>query len=280
MSDQEPEFPPMYGPPIDPVWLAQKRKRLIEEDEEAERYRTKTEKDHWFYELQERLRTEAEAWGALPCKGDVEFVSECTDEFAKTCPRNQHVMCARRQYQQYQEEAAQWRRHMASDARRKGVPDQMIKLLWEKQPKETEASKLLTTALKVTPPPTIVVLSGGVGCGKSCAAALWAIEKGAKFITANELARVSPYDEKATDLAKIKALVIDDLGCEYLDPKGFFLSHLDGLINDRYSNGRETVITTNLDAEGFRRYGERILDRIREAGKFLKVGGQSMRRKS
>lgn len=101
----------------------------------------------------------------------------------------------------------------------------------------------------------------------------------ARFITAAQLARTSRYDDKAMgSLERIELLVIDDLGVEYADEKGSFLSLFDGLFNVRYSNRLCTVITTNLTASEFKgRYGERIVDRIRESGKFIGLDGKSMR---
>ena len=76
------------------------------------------------------------------------------------------------------------------------------------------------------------------------------------------------------------ALVVDDLGTEYLDGKGFFLANFDALVNHRYSHRLPTVITTNLKVDEFRKYGVRVVDRIREVGVFLSVNAPSMRRRS
>lgn len=275
----EQDFEPIQGPPISQEWLNQKRERLQREADYNARQNDRAETQGWFADLKASIDAETAVWAGLPCGGEMERAVDCSDEFAATCERKLHIMCARRQYAEAQREEKAWHAGKARAAQQKGVPNHLIKIVWESEPQETEARKLLEAAFKAEKKPTIVVLSGGVGCGKSCASARWAVEKSAKFVTANELARVSPYEEGAVDLSKATHLVIDDLGCEYLDPKGFFLSNLDGLINDRYSNDRPTVITTNLDEEGFRRYGERVLDRIRESGRFLKVGGKSMRRK-
>jgi DNA replication protein DnaC len=84
-----------------------------------------------------------------------------------------------------------------------------------------------------------------------------------------------------SSVTKAGFLVIDDLGAEYSDSKGFFASLFDEVVNARYENMRPTILTTNLDVEGFAaRYGERIVDRIREAGRFLNCGAQSLRRRA
>lgn len=152
---------------------------------------------------------------------------------------------------------------------------------------------------------TLLVLSGGAGSGKTTAACSWLhgyiADPGAwpsvdawdgmlmagnpkrqpLFVTAAKLSRWGRYDDAA--MARIlgaQRLVLDDLGVEYLDEKGAYVSLLDELINERYAMKRPTVITTNLLADDFvRRYGERIRDRIREVGKFVNVGRDSMRKR-
>ena len=67
---------------------------------------------------------------------------------------------------------------------------------------------------------------------------------------------------------RIPILVIDDLGVEYIDKNGFFLSRLDELIDARWGNFKRTIITTNLNRKDFQdRYDQRITDRIRQGFK-------------
>jgi DNA replication protein DnaC len=150
----------------------------------------------------------------------------------------------------------------------------------------------------------LTVLSGGPGTGKTTAAVSWLFvwawdEKSWRvttegfsakaafcyapgvFVTAARLARFSRYDERQMDeLLRAGRLVIDDLGAEFLDVKGSFLSLLDEVVNERYANRRPTILTTNLGVLAFKeRYGERIADRIRESGSFVSLGNDSMRRR-
>jgi len=99
------------------------------------------------------------------------------------------------------------------------------------------------------------------------------------FASASDIARVSMFDDKAMkELETVRYLVLDDLGVEFNDKGGSFLSRFDSLFNRRYSNELTTVITTNLTAEDFRdRYGERAVDRIRETGSFIGLDGKSLR---
>lgn len=146
-----------------------------------------------------------------------------------------------------------------------------------------------------------LVLSGGPGCGKTVAAVCWLLEYVADpkkwqkdandkrvpvftgtrpiWVTAAKLARCDRYDEEAmTRLLRNPRLVIDDLGGEYLDKGGFYASMLDEIVNERQAESKPTIMTTNLDAAGFTaRYGQRIVDRLREGGRFVGCGDASLR---
>jgi hypothetical protein len=138
----------------------------------------------------------------------------------------------------------------------------------------------------------LVVLSGGVGCGKSTAGSIWLAagnpnhhpewqrpRSPRRFVTAQEFERTSRYgNDFFQQVVTASMLVLDDLGPEYADAKGNFKSDLDALINERYSEWRATVITTNLGPTDFReRYGDRICDRVRGSGHFIAVDGDSLR---
>ncbi|HYF08108.1 MAG TPA: ATP-binding protein [Acetobacteraceae bacterium] len=141
----------------------------------------------------------------------------------------------------------------------------------------------------------LLALSGGAGTGKTTAASCWlwsAVDAAIRddftggrppmlFLTAARLSRWPKYDdEQMRRVLKAHRLVIDDLGAEYVDKNGSYLSLLDEVVNERYANRRATLLTTNLEVGPFKeRYGERIADRIREIGRFVSVGNKSMRRK-
>ena len=134
---------------------------------------------------------------------------------------------------------------------------------------------------------TMLVLSGGVGTGKSTAAAWFTYARRTwkpLFMRAATFARISRYDkEKTSAWESAGTLVLDDLGAEYADSKGNFLADLDELIDWYYADRRPLIITTNLDIKSFReRYGGesgRISSRIREAGAWAECGGTDLRRK-
>jgi len=135
----------------------------------------------------------------------------------------------------------------------------------------------------------MAVLAGPVGGGKTVAAAHamavnlpWHHDERrplkALFVPAYELMQISPYGSDLERLSQPDVLVLDDLGREYLDEKGFLLALIDALLNHRYDRGLITVMTTNLNAVSFsKRYGERIVDRLREVGTFIEANIASQR---
>ena len=129
-----------------------------------------------------------------------------------------------------------------------------------------------------------LVLSGPAGCGKTVAAAWWAIRQSASpsFVRATTFAASSRYDRETRDAwFEAPALVLDDLGTEYLDAKGSFLVDLDELLDVFYGGAKPLLITTNADADAFKaRYGERVTDRVRECGQWFAMRDPSMRGKS
>lgn len=130
----------------------------------------------------------------------------------------------------------------------------------------------------------VLVLSGSPGCGKTVAATWWALrqEWAPAFLRSTAFAASSRYDnEKRGEWQDAQSLVLDDLGTEYADTKGNFLVDLDELIDTYYGNRRPLLITTNCTADDFKkRYGSRIVDRLRECGAWFSVSSGSMRRKS
>jgi len=127
----------------------------------------------------------------------------------------------------------------------------------------------------------VLVLSGEKGSGKTVGAAWWALhrDRPTRFLRASALARLSRYaDERAELYENCRALVLDDVGAEYSDEKGSFVSDLDELIDTFYGDRRRLVITTNCDGKKFReRYGERITDRLAECGWWEVITDTSMR---
>lgn len=131
----------------------------------------------------------------------------------------------------------------------------------------------------------LLVLSSGVGSGKTTAAAFWALrnsDSSPTFLRAAALAAGSRYDkELRRSWEQASSLVLDDLGREYADGKGSLLSDLEEVVDHCYSNGIHLIITTNLRPERWKddkgvehdgfwdRYGGKdgpIASRLRGAG--------------
>lgn len=165
----------------------------------------------------------------------------------------------------------------------RGVPELHLKHVYDKAPIECEA--LTTVQEFLGSDMTLLVLSGGVGTRKS-GSACWALaERAGRYVTADDLSGLAAArDEEGIvlyrQLKKAALLVIDDLGGEYVDDKGWFVRALASIVDARYAACLKTIMTTNLNAERFKAtYGERIADRIRESGRFRDVAGLSVRAK-
>lgn len=129
---------------------------------------------------------------------------------------------------------------------------------------------------------TLLVLSGGVGtCRTGSASWLLGQLAGGVFVEAEDLLSIA-LENKALYLRvkRARVVVVDDLGAEIADPKGHWKKTFNALFNAWYSSLAVVVITTNLTVEQFRdKYGERVADRLRERGRFVEIGGTSVRGK-
>jgi DNA replication protein DnaC len=130
----------------------------------------------------------------------------------------------------------------------------------------------------------VLLLSGSKGVGKTVAATWWALrhEQAPAFARAAMFVASSRYDRDdpagRSRWLRASALVLDDLGAEFVDAKGSALVDLDELIDVFYGDRKPLLITTNCTSKEFiARYGERIVDRIRECGAFFEWSGPSLR---
>jgi DNA replication protein DnaC len=136
---------------------------------------------------------------------------------------------------------------------------------------------------------TWLVLCGARGTGKSVAAT-WAVRhaittgSSAAFRRASELAKLSGFEAGAAELEHLKRvdlLVLDDVGTESLTDWARAQFH--ELVDTRHESYGRTILTGNLRWAGTggleARLGERIADRIAQAGMLVQVNGDSMRRK-
>lgn len=177
-------------------------------------------------------------------------------------------------------------------------------------PQETAPLAAVRDFMRPEDPRTFLVLAGGVGVGKTLAAA-WGLDiefavrrrlkaeemrirgedpdgtgyvvrqVGGLFLSAMSLVRAGTFnDEFWADARETARLVIDDLGTEPRDDKGWAAANLADLLNHRYDWKLKTVLTTNLDFERFKAaYVDlRLGDRLRECGTFFECAGDSLRR--
>jgi DNA replication protein DnaC len=173
------------------------------------------------------------------------------------------------------------------DLAERGAPVDDIARVTSGGLEETEA--LVAVQAAIAGGSKLFVLGGPPGIGKTTAACYWLIHaravttlvrtRPALFIRAGQLARWDRFGQEAMrDLERARALVVDDLGVEFDDTKGAFRSLLDEVVDARYAASLPTLLTTNLAGPAFKeRYHERIADRVRGAGGFIALRGESMR---
>lgn len=125
-----------------------------------------------------------------------------------------------------------------------------------------------------------LILCGGVGCGKSWAAAHAMLALyGGHYLRASELcARIEPWgdEKKLYELASPRnVVVLDDMGAEREDKR--FTECLLRVLEARANV--PLLITSNLPRTAFRgRYDARVIDRLNHFGLAIEVKGTSVRR--
>lgn len=136
-----------------------------------------------------------------------------------------------------------------------------------------------------------IVISGHSGLGKTFllnAIAARLVERGMTPLSISayrfmELARNAYFERgpEMDELISADVLLLDDLGCEPL-MENITITQLVNLLNERQSQGRATVISTNLDtAEMKKRYTERIVSRLsdREHCVYYQLEGEDLRKR-
>lgn len=187
-----------------------------------------------------------------------------------------------------------------------GIPPRVIALL--DGVGDTDAVRKARAFMDESNPRTLLVLSGGTGCGKTVAACValdyataydpylrqrlvtpgetrpaQRFNSPGRFVKAIDLVRAGTFDGAFWEsLEDASVLVIDDLGTEPLDEKGWALANVAALLDGRYDSLRKTILTTNLPLTAFKaRYcaadGGRLYDRLRESGVYVELAGQSLR---
>lgn len=123
------------------------------------------------------------------------------------------------------------------------------------------------------------VLSGPTGVGKSLAAAWWAKRENALWVRSRAIVAMADWGDDWARVLRAQALVIDDVGTEAdADLKRGWAARFDELLDVRIYGGRRTVITTNAGGKEFAALvGARVIDRLKEHGRWVSLSGSSLR---
>lgn len=154
-----------------------------------------------------------------------------------------------------------------------------------------QADKLLTDSLFVTGDfgtgktyKAISILKGYIqGLPSDCFVSRSIISSKAFFITAPELllkirANIESEENIVNQLSSIELLVIDDLGAEKTSE--WVLQTFYIILNRRYSDKLQTIITSNLSLDELReKLGDRIASRIAGMCKIIQLHGKDKRLK-
>jgi DNA replication protein DnaC len=105
------------------------------------------------------------------------------------------------------------------------------------------------------------------------------LERG-EYVEAADLIAVAIEDKaRYLKLRKASLVVLDELGTETADDKGYWQRTFNTLWNGWYAGCAKVIVTCNLSVEQFSTlYSERARDRLKERGRFLYIGGESLRR--
>lgn len=258
----------------DPAALAAHRARLVAQADQSQNDALRQETADLLARWAKMGEAMIQAFALVPCQGDVSTAIErCTMMDADRCALRDRPSCPRNilaWQQQMDREAGRTRASMA------GLPALALEAI---QAGLRDTLALRTVREWVSGEGLILVLSGGPGVGKTCAAA-WALwKKPGIFVKAPRLVdRSAERDSLVSQARAVPLLVVDDLGTEYLDPKGWAAGEIEGVLVDRFDQKRRTLITCNLAPEDMAaRYGARVADRIQGGGRFNLIPGRSLR---
>lgn len=159
---------------------------------------------------------------------------------------------------------------------RRGIPETHLAHVYDREPEECDALTQVRMFLD-SDQQQFLVLSGAPGTRKT-GSACWALTREpGMFVAAKDIASIaanSSVTERMYQLRTAPLLVLDDVGVQYVDEKGYFYTAFNALIDERYAAALKTILTTNLSPVQFRdRYEERIARRIRECGKWFAIAG-------
>jgi hypothetical protein len=164
------------------------------------------------------------------------------------------------------------------------VPDRYVQCVADRRPIECKALEYVKDFLSSKK--NFLMLTGGKGVYKSGSAA-WALGQvdGGAFVHAYDLVQISIEEkEQWRRILRAPIVVLDDIGREKHDGSfGAFIDAFQKIFNGAYSDCRRLILTGNvsklqfgLEPDKFG-YGSREYDRMKEAGDWCGVAGESAR---
>ncbi len=184
------------------------------------------------------------------------------------------------------EDAVDLRRHRASviDAFVGRFPDVTVEALRRDEFERTKAIETINEWLATAVP--AIVLSGGVGIGKTVAAVYaltrhrvsWQVVRAQRIGAHYERWQSDREDNVVPLRVDVSLLLVDDLGKEGSDRRAH--DALDEVADARQSRSTRTIYTTNLSGKEFaaREYSHRFRSRLAQSAIWESVVGPDLRR--
>ncbi len=218
---------------------------------------------------------QARLFAAAKCGGELARLGECSDEWAAQCDLRANPSCPRniREY-----DIARERQALEERLTDSGVPRPLVNIVLGAM-KPTEATRAVDEW--IVSGRSMLLLTGGVGVGKSVAGAYTIRRTPGKWVGASDISRLASLECAPMLLGARRArlLVVDDLGAEYADKSNWARTAMRNLLCERHDAGLRSVVTTNLSATAWKSYADdRLIDRL-ATGTVKVIGGESMRRK-
>lgn len=236
--------------------------------------------------IERKQRATDAAREVVPCHFDVSLAGECSDEYRAGCEwRQNDDLCARVMVQIRDRKRADAR----LSARRRGIPERVLRSVFDVQPTETPAIRAVRAFMRSDK--SILVLSGSNACGKTTAAA-WAClpPEGegwgpGQFLRLVDLESAGRFSDLLSDARSARLLVLDDVGAAHFGQSGFMVSMVDDVVDAVYQACNKVILTTDLavapDPKDPGRpclaklLSRRVLSRIKDAGMVeTKLGGR------
>ena len=266
----------MQGPMLPPGYLAKKRERLAAEADEKWAADERREVDEFLGSMRSMADEHLRLFALAACGGEMARIHECSDLHADTCELISRPSCPRRIREHDAAVASAALSERLGDS---GMPHGLQKVVLSAL-RPSDATLAVDAWLETKQ--TLLLLAGGVGVGKSVAAAYAIRRTPGRWFSAPGMGQMQGFDRArdVTALLKPRLLVVDDLGAEFADRNEWARTQLRTLICQRHDDGARTLITTNLNAAQWRAYAdERLLDRL-ATGTVKTIGGASMRRRA